>query len=277
MGEREDIEQYYDRGVETEWSRMDRRPIEFELTKRHICSLLKPASLIADIGSGPGRYAIFLAEMGHRLTLVDLSQGNLDRAIQEATRRRISFVDSIHASATDLHLLADQSFDTVICLGPMYHITDPEQRRLALSECTRILKVGGTIFIAFLSPYSHAISLILNERLEEIRTLYSEFRAILSEHRNRDVAAVRFTHAWYPPPASIRSIVEGFGIRTERVAAVESLGWALEKQLDKLSAAAKAAWLDYLFDISSDPSVIGAAQHILFCGTKDLDSTRGAA
>lgn len=266
--ELKDIEDYYDAGVQTEWTRMDRRPFEFELTKRHIRSFLKPDSSIADVGSGPGRYALELAQIGHRLTLVDLSQKSLDRAAQEAQSRQVSFEKCLHASATDLHELKDQAYDMVLCLGPLYHITDAADRKRALLECLRILKDDGIIIVAFLSPFSHAISLFLNDRLEHIRDLKDDFRYILSEHRNRNPANVHFTHAWYPPPASIPETMESYGIQTLRIASVESLGWAMEKQLPDLSADARRDWMDYLWEISADPSIIGAAQHVLFCGRK---------
>ena len=37
-----------------------------------------------DIGGGPGRYSIFLAQQGHQVTLLDLSGKNIRQAIERA-------------------------------------------------------------------------------------------------------------------------------------------------------------------------------------------------
>jgi S-adenosylmethionine-dependent methyltransferase len=114
--ERDEIESYYDKGVQTEWTRMDRRPIEFELTKLHIESLISPNSRIVDIGSGPGRYALYLAKLGHKLSIVDLSQRNLERANIEATAQGVAFENCYHLSATQLTALSTETYDAVLCL-----------------------------------------------------------------------------------------------------------------------------------------------------------------
>jgi S-adenosylmethionine-dependent methyltransferase len=268
MNEIDDIEQYYNAGVEVEWTRMDRRPVEFEMTKRHIRLFLKPQSRIADVGGGPGRYSLYLAQLGHKVTLVDLAQRNLDRAADEAAAIGLSLERYLHSSAVSMRDLADDSYDVVLCLGPMYHLTEAVTRESALRECVRILKPEGHIIISFLSPFSHAISLIVKHHLEQLPAVYEEFRHILHHHRNINPQLVEFTHAWYPDPSGIAAIVEPLGVTTERIAAAESLGWALEDKLYSLSPSARDCWMDYLFEISCHPSVVGACQHILYCGRK---------
>jgi hypothetical protein len=55
------IQEYYNNGVNTEWTRMDRHPLEFEITKRNLDEFIPSKSKIADIGGGPGRYSFYLA------------------------------------------------------------------------------------------------------------------------------------------------------------------------------------------------------------------------
>jgi hypothetical protein len=42
------IQKYYNNGVNTEWTRMDRHPLEFEITKRNLDESIPPKSKIAD-------------------------------------------------------------------------------------------------------------------------------------------------------------------------------------------------------------------------------------
>ncbi len=68
------IQKYYNNGVNNEWTRMDRHPLEFEITKRNLDESIPPKSKIADIGGGPGKYSFYLASIGHNVTLIDLAE-----------------------------------------------------------------------------------------------------------------------------------------------------------------------------------------------------------
>ncbi len=72
------IEQYYDDSPQREWERLERHRTEFAVASRVLTDTLPapPASLL-DVGGGPGRYALMLAEYGYLVTLLDLSQKNL--------------------------------------------------------------------------------------------------------------------------------------------------------------------------------------------------------
>jgi S-adenosylmethionine-dependent methyltransferase len=56
---------YYDRRAEDEWTRLERHRTEWAVTLRALREYLPtPPCRIADIGGGPGRYAIELARQG---------------------------------------------------------------------------------------------------------------------------------------------------------------------------------------------------------------------
>ena len=52
----------YDQSVETEWNRLTRHYVEFEINKRFIDRYVQAGQNVLDIGGGPGRYALHLAE-----------------------------------------------------------------------------------------------------------------------------------------------------------------------------------------------------------------------
>ncbi len=69
------VENYYDTDPTLEWERLNRHRTELAVTLRALDEYLPPApAKIADIGGGPGRYAIELTRKGYSVTLVDLSQ-----------------------------------------------------------------------------------------------------------------------------------------------------------------------------------------------------------
>jgi len=81
-----EVAKIYDLGAAEEWGRLDLRRTEFGVT----CSVLDeflppPPARILDVGSGPGRYAIRLAERGYSMSILDVSQQSLDLAVEKAS------------------------------------------------------------------------------------------------------------------------------------------------------------------------------------------------
>lgn len=76
---------HYANNPHYEWVRLERHRTEFAVTQRIMAEYLPaaPANII-DIGGGPGRYALWLASRGHRVTLLDLAAGNLRFAERQA-------------------------------------------------------------------------------------------------------------------------------------------------------------------------------------------------
>ncbi|WP_217490900.1 hypothetical protein [Bacillus sp. FJAT-27225] len=69
-----EIEAWYNTAYD-EWQRLEHHKIEFDITKRFLDDFITGEALeIFDIGGGPGRYALYLAEKGHNVTLLDLSR-----------------------------------------------------------------------------------------------------------------------------------------------------------------------------------------------------------
>ena len=66
---------------------MERHPVEFAINKHYIDMYIQPGMRELDVGGGPGRYSLHLAERGCDVTLVDLSAGNVEFARNEAQRQ----------------------------------------------------------------------------------------------------------------------------------------------------------------------------------------------
>src|SRR5690349_19510823 len=110
--------------------------IEFEITWRFIADLVPPGARVLDAGSGPGRYAVALAQAGHTVSLLDLSPHCLELAeewarVAEVTER---FEALEEGDVRDLSRWPDASFDAVLLLGPLYHLLEAEERTRCVRE-----------------------------------------------------------------------------------------------------------------------------------------------
>ena len=99
---------------------------------------LKPGTKAAEIGCGPGRGTLFMAQRGVDLLAVDLSMGSLRLAQRRAPGCHF-------AQATNLQLpLPDGCFDAVVSDGVIHHTPDAYR---SFCENARILKPGGVMYV----------------------------------------------------------------------------------------------------------------------------------
>jgi S-adenosylmethionine-dependent methyltransferase len=102
-----------------------------------------PASVV-DIGGGTGGFAVRLAELGHRVTVVDPSPDALAalgrRAAESGVADRVTGVQGDLAGLADL--LDVQGADLVLCHGVLGIIDDPAAALLAIGE---VIRPGGTL------------------------------------------------------------------------------------------------------------------------------------
>jgi hypothetical protein len=74
---------HYELGLEQERLTQGHGRLEFERTKEIICRHLPPPpAVIADIGGGPGRYALWLVDLGYEIQHRDLMQLHVDQVRQ---------------------------------------------------------------------------------------------------------------------------------------------------------------------------------------------------
>ena len=136
-------------------TRLDRSrhgQMEFFTTMHYIHRFLTPGAKVLELGAGTGRYSIALAKEGMDVTAVELVESNL--AILKEHGSGIDNLRAYQGDATDLGRFPDDTFDSTLVLGPMYHLYEPEDVRRAIDEAIRVTKPGGVLFFAFLSVYA---------------------------------------------------------------------------------------------------------------------------
>ena len=97
-----------------------------------------------DLGTGPGTQAAQLSKIGFNVTGSDLSQSAVDRA-KKLFQSPAYIVDDILNSK-----FLDNEFDFILDRG-VFHVFDPEQQPIYLSNIKRILKENGILFLKCMS------------------------------------------------------------------------------------------------------------------------------
>jgi ubiquinone/menaquinone biosynthesis C-methylase UbiE len=270
------VKRFYSISAEREWERLaqpvDGR-LEFAVHKSWISRFLPPApARVLDLGGGPGRYSIWLAEQGYHVTLADFSPDLLALAKEKATEAGVEIEGFVEANAVDISQFADASFDVVLCMGPFYHLVEEADRKQALSELHRVLKPGGTIFAAFLNRLQ-TLRVLVNQDIP----FFTPFTAdMMKKYHATGVLDWQgipgtFNLAYLFWPKDVAPFMESAGFQTTELVASQSS--AADRQKDLALFAERQPelyeWIMAEFiEQANEPSILGSGYHILYIGKK---------
>jgi len=272
----EAVRAYYAQFGEREWTRLQHAAdgqVEFAVTCQALLRYLPPHARVLDLGGGPGRYTIWLAEHGHQVILADLSPELLAIARERIREAGVGgHVEAVvEADARDLRAWPDGVFDAVVCLGPFYHLPDPADRARAAAELGRVLAPGGVALVA-LMPRLAFLRRTLALADERRHLLEPGFVARVLEDGvfSNDVPG-RFTSGYGARLEEIGPFFASFGLEQLTLLSVESLTVGLEAILPELLGDTRVAEvvLGLALAAAADPSILGLARHLLYVGRRE--------
>lgn len=124
--------------------------VEFLSSMELIGEKLPRKARILDLGAGTGRYSLALAAMGHQVHAVELVEKHA-RMMVDKRQPGMELVVQCADALTALDRLPDNSFDAVLCMGPLYHLHDDQERLQCLRACARVCKPEGFVYAAFIN------------------------------------------------------------------------------------------------------------------------------
>jgi SAM-dependent methyltransferase len=247
---------YYNQDREDSRLREGSGRLEFWRTQDILGRVLpQPPGRLLDVGGGTGIHAVWLAEAGWEVDLVDPVPHHVELA------GRLPGVTARLGDARRLEE-ASESYDVVLMLGPLYHLLDAGDRAAAFAEATRVVRPGGVVVAATINRFAP-----LHDHLS--RGTWFE-----PERRPRLIGMVSngyhtpgggdFTTAYFHQPAEAREEAAAAGLEVREQYGIEGAAWMVAGAMARLDDEGdRAAVLEAVRLTESDPALLGVSGHLL--------------
>jgi len=262
-----EVQRHYDVNPQKEWDRLKiRHPYEKYITTRMMDRYVKPHHKILDIGGGPGHYAIYFSLKGNDVTLVDLSNENVKYAKKKAHQYKTK-ISACQGNALDLSAFADNTFDIVFLMGPLYHLLDEEDRLNALKEAKRVLKTGGYLFASFILMFGGVIFCLRDLRGAILDS--GERRYFDTVLRNESLSFEGFTHSYMCTVKDAKGLLDKVkGFRTETIFSQEGNLAPYLHLLANTPFKQRMAWYEFGYQICDNENYLTHGEHLLIISSK---------
>ncbi len=261
-----EIKNFYNASVLSEWNRIDNRP-EFLITCRFIDRYIKSGHKILDIGGGPGRYSLYLANKGCDVVLFDLSDENVKFALKCAEEQNVN-LKGVVGDARTVDEGFKEKFDHILLMGPMYHLLEEHDRVKAINAALKLLKSGGTIFISFINMIAGIIYAMKCDPEIIASTDESELEYYKAFINNGDFSGQAFTKAYFINQDEILPFMERFSLEKLHFIGQESITSPCEDNIMSKSKEIVEHWLDFCEKICEREDLLSWSEHLMYIGRK---------
>ncbi|GAA2407647.1 methyltransferase [Actinomadura vinacea] len=156
---------------------------------------------IVDVGGGTGGFAVPLAELGHRVTVVDSSLDALAALERRAAESGVT-VRAVQGDAVDLpDLIGPDAADLVLCHSVLEYVDDPAAVMAAL---TATVRRGGSVSALVPGQVAAAVHRAVAGHFDDARRALTDPAGHWGDH---DRTPRRFTRQ------SLSALVENAGLR----------------------------------------------------------------
>lgn len=232
--------------------------VEFLTTTNFIDKYLNKESKILDIGAATGAYSIYYAEKGYDVTSIEPVKRNVD--ILESKITEDMNIKVYQGNALDLSYLEDNSFDIVLCFGPLYHLKSDEDKLRVINESKRVCKKDGKILFAYIS----------NDMVFVTETfIYNNDNHLLSgEYDKESFKLVDETPFCFMTVEKMEALMKMSNLNKVTHFAADGLAELMADKINRFSKDKFNEWMRFHLYTCEKKELLGYSNHIVFVAAK---------
>lgn len=230
--------------------------VEFLTTIRYIERYLEPGMKILEIGAASGRYSHYFARHGYEVDAVELIPHNIE--LFRANTADGENVRIFEGNATGLSMFADDTYDIVLLLGPMYHLFTDEDCAAALSEAVRVTKTGGVMMAAYCMNDATVIQYLFGRH-----KIYEEKERDLVNWETFKLASTPAELFVLWRQEEIRRFTEELPVERLHFVGTDMYTKYHEEMIDSLDDFEFEQYLNYHFAVCERADMVGISHHTL--------------
>jgi S-adenosylmethionine-dependent methyltransferase len=210
----------------------------------------QPGLKVLDIGGGTGGFAVRVAGLGHRVTVVDPSPDALAALARRAREVGVE-VTALQGDLSDLSALVDEA-DVVLCHGVLEVVDDPAAALAAIHE---VLRPGGRLSLLVAQRHAAVIARAMAGHV-------AQALALLDDSGTTGRTGRRFT------ADEVTGLVAGAGFEVGSVHGIRVFADLVPGPLLDLEPGTSAALLDLERAVSERPEYLPLATQLHLVATR---------
>lgn len=241
------------------------RKIEFLTSTRILDEHIKAGESILDCAAGTGAYAFYFADKGNQVTATDITPRHVD-IMNDVLRDKDYEMKTAVLDATDMSMFSDESFDVVLNMGPMYHITDDAAREKCFQESLRVLKTGGLLVTAYIPRQYVLFHMAMGNEKYLDRGFVNQIRETGKLYHTDELCF--WTDSYYATCDEMEQMYHSNHLAIIEHFAQDGMTPHFAKKVDTWSEEHFDIWCDYHYSVCRDKSLLGASNHVMIMGRK---------
>lgn len=266
-----EIQRYYGSGLEEKRLSSGAFQLERARTEELLTRYLAPPpGVILDVGGGAGAYSLWLSARGYKVHLVDPVPLHIEQAREASKRNPDHPIASISLGDARSLKFPDGMADAVLLFGPLYHLTERNDRLEALREARRVVRVNGVVLAVGISRFASTLDGLFRGLLDDPEFLPIVKRDLIDgQHRNPTHHPEYFTTAFFHLPDELKAEVEAAGLHTVNILPVEGPAWLIpDFEKHWRDPGRRERLLNAVRSLEDQPSILGASAHIMVVAQK---------
>lgn len=218
-----------------------------------------PGQVVLDIGGGTGGFAVRVAGLGHRVTVVDPSPDALAALDRRAHESGVAAL--VVGQQGDVDGLGDlvekASVDVVLCHGVLELVDDTEH---ALAAIAAVLRPGGTLSLLVAQRHAMVVARAMAGHFSQARALLEQSDPGLD--RDHDPVPRRFTRE------EVTAVLDRSGFETRTITGVRVFTDLVPSSLVDLEPGAEQSLVELERAVAARPEYLPLATQLHLLATR---------